>query len=129
MAVINPCVPYRRNHHRAPRTIARRRPSLLQAASQSATAALSLASEKYAGGGILLLVDEFSDEEAEFVEFEALAAERRDFLTGQLRTATRLLALCLVPILYWTRMRLRQILRSHLKYVEFFLSNGSEIFN
>jgi 26S proteasome regulatory subunit N2 len=45
------------------------------AGSKSATAALGL-SEKYAGGGgILILVDEFPDEEAEFVEFEAPAAE------------------------------------------------------
>lgn len=45
------------------------------AGSKSATAALGLASEKYAGGGgILILVDEYPDEEAEFVEFEAPAA-------------------------------------------------------
>lgn len=49
---------------------------IVPAGSKSATAALGLASEKYAGGGgILILVDEFPDEEAEFVEFHAPATD------------------------------------------------------
>lgn len=44
------------------------------AGSKSATAAIGLSSEKYAGGGgILILVDESPDQEAELIEFEAPA--------------------------------------------------------
>lgn len=45
------------------------------AGSKSATAALGMPSERYAGGGgILILVDQSPDEEAEFIEFTAPAA-------------------------------------------------------
>lgn len=44
------------------------------AGSKSATAALGMPSERYAGGGgILILVDQSPDEEAEFIEFTAPA--------------------------------------------------------
>ena len=46
------------------------------AGSKSATAALGLVSEKYVGGGgILILVDRFPAEDEEFVEFDAPAIE------------------------------------------------------
>ena len=45
------------------------------AGSKSATAALGLASEKYMGGGILIVIDQFPAEDEEFVEFDALAIE------------------------------------------------------
>ena len=49
--------------------------AVLPAGSKSSTAAIGL-SEKYAGGGgILILVDVSPDEEAEFIEFDAPAAE------------------------------------------------------
>lgn len=45
------------------------------AGSKSATAAIGLSSEKYAGGGgILILVDKFPDQEAEFIEINPPAA-------------------------------------------------------
>jgi 26S proteasome regulatory subunit N2 len=50
--------------------------AVLPAGSKSPTAALGLSSEKYAGGGgILILVDVSPDQEAEFIEFDAPAAE------------------------------------------------------
>jgi hypothetical protein len=42
--------------------------------SKSATASLGLGSEKCTGG-VLILVDDYPDEEAEFVKFEGPAAE------------------------------------------------------
>lgn len=45
------------------------------AGSKSATAAIGLSSEKYAGGGgILILTDRFPDQEAEFIEINPPAA-------------------------------------------------------
>ena len=56
------------------------------AGSKLATAALGLASEKYMGGGILIVIDQFPAEDEEFVEFDALAygaSTRRCLLTSQ----------------------------------------------
>lgn len=48
--------------------------AVLPAGVGTATAAIGLASEKYAGGGgILILVDQRPDEEAEFIEFQTAA--------------------------------------------------------
>jgi 26S proteasome regulatory subunit N2 len=68
--------PVRAVSAKAPPSVKNNKVTVAPAGSKSATAALGLASEKYAGGGgILILVDEFPNEEAEFVEFEAPAIE------------------------------------------------------
>jgi hypothetical protein len=57
---------------KAPPSVKNNKVTVAPAGSKSATAALGLASEKYTGGGgILILVDEFPNEEVEFVKFEA----------------------------------------------------------
>jgi 26S proteasome regulatory subunit N2 len=54
------------------------------AGSKSATALIGLSSAKYAGGGgILILVDQFPDEEAEFIEFDAPAVIPDASISGQ----------------------------------------------
>lgn len=64
--------PVRAVSTKAPLSIKNGKAAITAAGSKSATAALGTASEKYAGGGgILILVDQTPDEEAEFIEFEA----------------------------------------------------------
>jgi len=67
--------PVRAVSTKAPSSVKNGKATVPPAGSKSATAAIGLSSEKYAGGGgILILVDEFPDQEAEFIEFEAPAA-------------------------------------------------------
>jgi 26S proteasome regulatory subunit N2 len=67
--------PVRAVSTRAPSSVKNGKATVVPAGSKSATAAIGLSSEKYAGGGgILILVDESPDQEAEFIEFEAPAA-------------------------------------------------------
>ena len=64
--------PVRAVSTKAPSSIKNGKPAIAPAGSKSATAAIGLSSEKYAGGGgILILVDGFPDQEAEIIEFEA----------------------------------------------------------
>jgi len=67
--------PVRAVSTRAPSSIKNGKATVAPAGSKSATSAISLSSEKYAGGGgILILVDETPYQEAEFIEFSAPAA-------------------------------------------------------
>jgi len=64
--------PVRAVSTRAPSSVKNGKATVVPAGSKSATAAIGLSSEKYAGGGgILILVDESPDQEAEFIEFES----------------------------------------------------------
>jgi len=66
--------PVRAVSTKAPSSIKGGKAVVAPAGSKSATAAIGLSSEKYAGGGgILILVDESPDQDAELIEFEALA--------------------------------------------------------
>jgi len=59
---------------RAPSGIKNGKAMVVPAGNKLTTAAISLSSEEYAGGGsILILVDEPLDQEAEFIKFEAPA--------------------------------------------------------
>lgn len=67
--------PVRAVSTKAPSSVKSAKAAIAPAGSKSPTAAIGLSSEKYAGGGgILILVDEFPDQEAEFIEFEAPTA-------------------------------------------------------
>jgi 26S proteasome regulatory subunit N2 len=63
--------PVRAVSTKAPSGVKSGKSAVAPAGSKSATAAIGLSSEKYAGGGgILILVDQSPDQEAEFIEFE-----------------------------------------------------------
>lgn len=66
--------PVRAISAKVPSNVKNGKATVAPAGGKSATAAISLSSEKAGGGGILILVDEFPDQEVDLIEFEAPVA-------------------------------------------------------